>query len=133
MTQGPVLITIVTKGSIQSSFVFLLDFLSKKRNIKGECLQKHPKANFHRKASKEMEEEPVKPTFEEAIERLEEIVNSMEEGDTPLAKLVDRFEEGTQLARTCQERLREAETRIALVKKNEEGFGLQEMSATEED
>ena len=80
-----------------------------------------------------MEEEPVKPTFEEAIERLEGIVNSMEEGNTPLAELVDKFEEGTRMARTCQERLKEAETRIALVKKTQEGFDLQDLSGTEED
>ena len=38
------------------------------------------------------------PTFEDAIERLEEIVASMEEGH-PLAQLVDQFEQGTKLAK----------------------------------
>ena len=35
-----------------------------------------------------MEKDSGKPTFENAIERLEEIVSLMEEGDTPLAELV---------------------------------------------
>ena len=34
------------------------------------------------------------------------IVASMEEGDTPLAHLVDQFEEGTKLAKACNERLK---------------------------
>ena len=79
-----------------------------------------------------MEENADKPSFEEAIERLEEIVASMEEGDTPLAELVDRFEEGTKLAKNCNERLQEAESRIALVRENEDGLSLEDLSEDED-
>ena len=79
-----------------------------------------------------MEENADKPSFEEAIERLEEIVVSMEEGDTTLAELVDRFEEGTKLAKTCNERLQEAESRIALVRQNQEGLSLEDLSEDED-
>ena len=75
-----------------------------------------------------MEENVDKPSFEEAIERLEKIVASMEEGDTPLAELVERFEEGTKLAKNCNERLQEAESRIALVRENEDGLSLEDLS-----
>ncbi len=79
-----------------------------------------------------MEENADKPSFEEAIERLEEIVASMEEGDTPLAELVDRFEEGTKLAKNCNERLQEAESRIALVRENEDGLSLEDLPEDED-
>lgn len=78
-----------------------------------------------------MEENADKPSFEEAIERLEKIVASMEEGDTPLAELVERFEEGTKLAKNCNERLQEAESRIALVRENEDGLSLEDLSEDE--
>ena len=79
-----------------------------------------------------MEEDTDKPNFEEAIERLEAIVVSMEEGDTTLAELVDRFEEGTKLAKTCNERLQEAESRIALVRQNQDGLSLEDLSEDED-
>ena len=79
-----------------------------------------------------MEEDTDKPSFEEAIERLEEIVVSMEEGDTTLAELVDRFEEGTKLAKACNERLQEAESRIALVRQNQDGLSLEDLSEDED-
>lgn len=79
-----------------------------------------------------MEKDTDKPSFEEAIERLEEIVVSMEEGDTTLAELVDRFEEGTKLAKTCNERLQEAESRIALVRQNQDGLSLEDLSEDED-
>ena len=79
-----------------------------------------------------MEEDTDKPNFEEAIERLEAIVVSMEEGDTTLAELVDRFEEGTKLAKACNERLQEAESRIALVRQNQDGLSLEDLSEDED-
>ena len=51
-------------------------------------------------------------TFEDALERLESILESMESGDTPLADLVAKFEEGSTLLKICQEKLKEAELKI---------------------
>ena len=51
-------------------------------------------------------------TFEDALERLETILESMESGDTPLAELVNRFEESSTLLNTCQKKLKEAELKI---------------------
>ena len=51
-------------------------------------------------------------TFEDALERLETILESMESGDTPLAELIDRFEESAILLKTCQKKLKDAELRI---------------------
>ena len=49
---------------------------------------------------------------EDALERLETILESMESGDTALADLIDRFEESSILLKTCQKKLKEAELRI---------------------
>lgn len=57
------------------------------------------------------------PDFEESLERLETIVESMESGDIPLAELVSKFEEGNNLLITCQKRLKDAELKIDKLKK----------------
>jgi exodeoxyribonuclease VII small subunit len=51
-------------------------------------------------------------SFEDALERLESIIESMESGDTPLADLVAKFEEGSTLLKVCQTKLKEAELKI---------------------
>ena len=60
-------------------------------------------------------------TFEQALEQLEGIVDSMESGDTPLAELLVKFEEGTNLLKTCEARLKDAEIKIELLKKQKNG------------
>ena len=52
------------------------------------------------------------PTFEESVERLEALIQAMENGDTPLADLVSKFEEGSKLLKHCQVQLKEAELKI---------------------
>ena len=59
--------------------------------------------------------------FEEALKKLESVVESMESDDLPLETLLARFEEGTQLARICQARLAEAELKIQQLEKNASG------------
>lgn len=54
----------------------------------------------------------TKPTFEEAVERLEELIETMEDGRSPLNELVAKYEEGSKLLRECQSQLREAELKI---------------------
>ena len=51
-------------------------------------------------------------TFEDALAHLESILESMESGDTPLADLVAKFEEGSNLLKVCQAKLKEAELKI---------------------
>ena len=52
------------------------------------------------------------PTFEEDLERLENIIESMETGDIALADLVAKFEEGSKLLKACQAQLKESELKI---------------------
>jgi exodeoxyribonuclease VII small subunit len=51
-------------------------------------------------------------SFEQAIARLGEIVESLEEGEQPLEESLALFEEGMNLARSSQEILDRAERRI---------------------
>ena len=50
------------------------------------------------------------------MSRLEALVQSMEDGQVPLAQLVTRFEEGMGLLLICQQHLREAELKIEQLK-----------------
>ncbi|PAW76332.1 MAG: exodeoxyribonuclease VII small subunit [Opitutia bacterium Tous-C8FEB] len=68
-----------------------------------------------------MESSSVQPSFEDALTRLEAIVESMEAGDVPLADLIARFEQGTQLLKVCEGRLQEAELRIEQLRRQKDG------------
>jgi exodeoxyribonuclease VII small subunit len=59
--------------------------------------------------------------FEQAMKRLEEIVEQMESGDLPLEDLIVRYEEGMKLVKVCQERLASAEQRIEIITRNSAG------------
>jgi len=61
------------------------------------------------------------PPFEEALKKLEGIVEAMESDDLPLETLIARYEEGTRLAKVCQEKLAEAELKIQQLEKNAAG------------
>lgn len=67
-----------------------------------------------------MKSREAEPSFEGALEKLEDLVSRMETGEIPLAELVDRFEEGNRLLGVCNKRLRDAEQRIELLR-NERG------------
>ena len=67
---------------------------------------------------------PAKPEelpFEEALKRLEAIVEAMESEDLPLETLLAKYEEGTQLSRICQQKLAEAEVKLQQLEKNAAG------------
>jgi exodeoxyribonuclease VII small subunit len=68
-----------------------------------------------------VESSSVQPSFEDALTRLEAIVESMEAGDVPLADLIARFEQGTQLLKVCEGRLQEAELRIEQLRRQKDG------------
>ena len=54
-------------------------------------------------------------TFEQRIERLESIVEQLEEGEAPLEESLKYFEEGIQLAKACQVQLEEAKERVQVL------------------
>jgi exodeoxyribonuclease VII small subunit len=61
------------------------------------------------------------PGFEEALARLEKIVKSLEDGDLPLEDSLRLFEEGVSLTRLCAARLEEAQKRIDVLTRNDQG------------
>lgn len=61
-----------------------------------------------------------KPTYEQAIERLEEIVNGLEENTLELDKLTTQLAEAQQLIKFCKEKLQKAETDVNKILSDEQ-------------
>jgi exodeoxyribonuclease VII small subunit len=59
--------------------------------------------------------------FEEALQELEEIVNRLEQGEIPLEEALQLFEQGVKLSRFCHTKLDEAQKRVEIVLKDENG------------
>ena len=60
-------------------------------------------------------------SFEASLEALERIVQELEQGDLPLEKSLELFEQGIGLSRQCQERLNQAERRIEVLLRDNQG------------
>ncbi|MDQ1728662.1 MAG: exodeoxyribonuclease small subunit [Pyrinomonadaceae bacterium] len=65
------------------------------------------------------EEQPK--SFEASLEALEQIVHQLESGDLPLEKSLELFEDGIRLSRQCQDRLNQAERRIEVLLRDNQG------------
>ena len=59
--------------------------------------------------------------FEEAMARLEEIVQGLESGDLSLEDSLAIFEEGMKLIKFCSKKLEEAEQKVTMLVKDSEG------------
>ncbi len=60
--------------------------------------------------------------FEDAINELEDIVKRLESGDLPLEESLRIFEKGVALSRFCFKILEEAEKRVSILMKDEQGI-----------
>ena len=60
-------------------------------------------------------------SFEKSIERLDAIVRSLEQGNVPLEQALKLFQEGTDLVKTCDEMLSEAELQVVKLMKGADG------------
>lgn len=65
-------------------------------------------------------------TFEENMNRLEQIVRSMERGDVALEESLKLFQEGTELIRSCGKLLDDAELQIKKITADSEGNPFEE-------
>jgi exodeoxyribonuclease VII small subunit len=73
-------------------------------------------------SSKTVGQIPAKtPPFEEALKKLEGIVEAMESDDLSLETLLAKYEEGSKLVKQCQERLADAELKIQQLEKTAAG------------
>lgn len=62
-----------------------------------------------------------KMTFEQSMNKLEQIVQELESGDLPLEKAMTKFEEGIQLSKLCTEKLDETEKKVTLLMQDNQG------------
>lgn len=60
-------------------------------------------------------------TFEEMMNRLEQIVREMERGDVPLEESMKLFQEGTELVKSCSKMLDEAELSVKKIVATQDG------------
>ncbi|MFP4168746.1 MAG: exodeoxyribonuclease VII small subunit [Desulfonatronovibrionaceae bacterium] len=56
-----------------------------------------------------------KPSFEENLRELEDIVRKLEEGELPLEQGVELFKKGMALSRSCREQLEKARYEVRIL------------------
>jgi exodeoxyribonuclease VII small subunit len=61
------------------------------------------------------------PSFEQALQQLEQIVQKLEKGELPLEDSLKLYEDGIRLSRLCHAKLEEAEGRIEVLLKDARG------------
>ncbi|MBR4990830.1 MAG: exodeoxyribonuclease VII small subunit [Oscillospiraceae bacterium] len=70
---------------------------------------------------------PENMTFEASMQRLEQIVRTMERGDAPLEESLKLFQEGTELVRSCGKLLEEAELQVKKIMTAPDGSPVEEV------
>lgn len=61
------------------------------------------------------EETPAPLTFEAGLQQLEAIVKEMENGDLPLERAIELFENGMKLSESCRKQIEAAETKVEIL------------------
>ena len=69
--------------------------------------------------------------FEEAIEELENIVETLEKGELNLEDSIDIFQKGVELSKYCSKRLDEIEKKISILIEDEDGEIKEELFSVE--
>ena len=70
-------------------------------------------------------------TFEERMQRLEQIVRLMERGDVSLEESLKLFQEGTELVRSCNKLLDDAQLQVKMIMAAQDGSPIEEDFADE--
>ena len=72
--------------------------------------------------------------FEKAIEKLEKIVEELENGNLSLDDALNKYEEGIKLSKFCSKKLDEADKRVEILMKTSNGhFETEPFSITDEE
>ena len=72
-------------------------------------------------------------TFEQSLKRLQQIVETLEEGSVGLEEVMNMYEEGVQLSKKCLEQLQQIEVKLKRLGKGVDGgFTLKDESPLEE-
>ena len=69
---------------------------------------------------------PQNKTFEESMARLEQIVRALERGDVALEESLMLFQEGTELVRSCQKLLDDAQLQVKKIMTAPDGSPVEE-------
>lgn len=72
-------------------------------------------------------------SFEEAMERLEDIVSRLESGDVPLETAIELFQEGMRLSQLCGTKLEQVERKIEVLIESEGAIQKKPFAAANED
>jgi exodeoxyribonuclease VII small subunit len=59
--------------------------------------------------------------FEEALKKLQDLVEKLEKGDLPLEEAMECFSEGIRISQFCHNKLEEAEKRVEMLLKDQQG------------
>ena len=68
-----------------------------------------------------MEEQQINLTFEDAMDKLEQIVSEMDRGGIPLEQMMEKFEEGAKLAKYCLEKLAGLKKKMEILTRRPDG------------
>ncbi len=71
--------------------------------------------------------------FESAIERLEEITDQLEAGETSLEDSIKLYTEGLEIAQFCNKKLTEAQKKIKIIRKNNDLLSEEEFNEEKAD
>ena len=72
-------------------------------------------------------------TFEKGLEKLERIVKELEQGDLPLERALELFEEGMKISGNCRRQLEEAENKVEILLKKADKVVAEPFQAGEEE
>ena len=67
----------------------------------------------------DLQENPQNLSFEEQLQRLEEIVEILDDGEAALDEMITLYEEGMQRSQYCRDYLEKAEQKVILIKNQE--------------
>lgn len=69
-----------------------------------------------------MTNQETTPSFEQAMDKLEQIVAMLESGDVPLEQAIELFQEGMKLSQLCGQKLEQVERKIEILMEQEGGL-----------
>lgn len=70
--------------------------------------------------------------FESKMNKLDKIVEELEKGDINLEESLSKFEEGIKISKDCNKILEEAEKKVTILVKKEEGMQEENFESEEE-
>ncbi len=72
------------------------------------------------------------PDFEAALKELEQLVETLEQGELSLDESLKQFERGIQLTRSCQKTLKEAEQKVQILLEKDGSAELQNFASDDD-